>query len=604
MHTLLIQNVYKRISMEVNCAFCSATARMFGCVLLAVCSVFCARAGESGFAYRGVAFVSFQSDEYLSSDSTDSMQGVRDTGANWVSILSTWYMAGPNANVIAPDPLQTPSDDALRKAIGDAHARGLNVMLKPHVDVADGSFRGLIAPSDTALWFANYRAFILHFAEIAQQTGCELFCAGCELKSMSGAANQGEWTATLNALRGTYTGKLTYAANANFPGDEFSTVSFWAQLDLAGLDVYAPLTNSTAPTVSQLVSAWSNNAFGTNTRAMYAAFAASVGRPVIFTEIGYQSSDGTNITPYGVPSQSLDLQEQADCYSAALTVFSGESWLEGMFWWGWEAAPIDPNTDSHYSPRGKPAESVLRSYYALANRAPISGSGIVATPAAPKPGETVRFSVDAADADGDALSYSWDLGNGLSSADAAPSSVYTNGVYTVKVSVDDGRGGALTETLTLEIFETEQALSAQRCAIGLNFSQSGRDTLSVRGTLPLDSTDDPAAALGANVSVNAGGFQSVLMLDARGRGRSGDRSVNFKLSPRARKGSVAFSFSVRRADLAIFFADENLGGAADVRGEPRAMALEIGTANGFFTTTLALEYSVRANKRGRAKLQR
>ena len=60
----------------------------------------------------------------------------------------------------------------------------------------------------------------------------------------------------------------------------------------------------------------------------------------------------------------MDLQEQADAYQAALEVLWGRPWLAGIFWWQWPAIPNSSgpgNTD--FTPSGKPAEHVLRSFY-------------------------------------------------------------------------------------------------------------------------------------------------------------------------------------------------------------------------------------------------
>ncbi len=44
-------------------------------------------------------------------------------------------------------------------------------MLKPHVDVKDGSWRGTIRPSDTAAWFSSYDVFLTRYARMAQSPG-------------------------------------------------------------------------------------------------------------------------------------------------------------------------------------------------------------------------------------------------------------------------------------------------------------------------------------------------------------------------------------------------------------------------------------------------
>ena len=47
----------------------------------------------------------------------------------------------------------------------------MEVMLKPHVDVIDGTFRGEIEPADRAAWFASYGSMIDHYADLAERGG-------------------------------------------------------------------------------------------------------------------------------------------------------------------------------------------------------------------------------------------------------------------------------------------------------------------------------------------------------------------------------------------------------------------------------------------------
>jgi hypothetical protein len=236
-------------------------------------------------------------------------------------------------------------------------------MLKPHVDLRDGSWRGTIAPENEPAWFASYGAFASHYAALAQETGVELFCVGTELASLSGARHAGAWSAVIVGARARYGGPLTYAANAVAAADEFTSVSFWSQLDYLGLDVYTPLTDVLAPTRQQLVSGWSRNRLGENMLAAFRNWQASWNKPVVFTEIGYRSGDGANRAPwdFGAPL-SPDAGEQADCYAAAFEVWTREAeWMRGVFWWSW-SVPVPPPDDTGYDPRRKPAEDVLRSW--------------------------------------------------------------------------------------------------------------------------------------------------------------------------------------------------------------------------------------------------
>ncbi|HKQ77385.1 MAG TPA: hypothetical protein VJ810_27040 [Blastocatellia bacterium] len=320
---------------------------------------------RSGFQYNGIVHVSWWFDEYDSAAGATSRGVLRDTGSNWMGLLVTWYQQDASSNVIArhPDPNKDHSDARVRTAIRDARSRGLQVMLKPHVDALNGQWRGDFNPSNPAAWFQSYTQFILHYAQIAQEEGAEAYCMGTEFRTISGAVNRDRWIAVINAIRNVYGGTLTYAANATFPADEFTSVSFWDQLDLIGLDGYFTLTDQNNPTLSQLISAWTSNRFGENLVAAVQNFANSRQKPVIFTEIGYKSTDGANREPWNFGlSGALDTAEQRDCYEAAFTVWSQQSsWMRGFFWWAWPV-PAPAANDTDYNPRSKPAETVLRTW--------------------------------------------------------------------------------------------------------------------------------------------------------------------------------------------------------------------------------------------------
>ena len=319
----------------------------------------------SGFDYRAIDHVSWWHDGYLQSDATAARAGLAATRANWSGVLVTWYMERRDSNAIVPDPQQTPTDAAVARAIQELQGLGLKVMLKPHVDVRDGTWRGTIRPTDTAAWFASYDGFITHYAALAQANGVELFDIGTELVTMSDWRNASSWAAAIGHVRSVYGGPLTYSANANATGDEFTSVSFWNLLDVAGLDVYVPLTDRVGPTLDELVRAWRRNVNGHDMVAAYRNWQSGHGKPVVFTEIGYRSVAGANRAPWDFSFQGTpDPVEQANCYEAAFTVWSPESaWMKGTFWWAWPTTPPLPG-DTDYTPRGKPAETVLQRWFA------------------------------------------------------------------------------------------------------------------------------------------------------------------------------------------------------------------------------------------------
>src|SRR5437660_9656031 len=133
---------------------------------------------------RGANVTSWWHDEWESTSTDASLVALRATGATDAAFLTTWYMQTPSSTTVAPDALKTPSDAGLLRAMAKARALGMRVVLKPHVDVMDGSFRGDIAPSDANAWFASYRTMIDHYATLAQQAGASTLVVGTELTSM------------------------------------------------------------------------------------------------------------------------------------------------------------------------------------------------------------------------------------------------------------------------------------------------------------------------------------------------------------------------------------------------------------------------------------
>ncbi len=134
-------------------------------------------------------------------------------------------------------------------------------------------------------------------------------------------------------------------------------------MDYIGADFYCGLTDKYNPTVEELKAAWTEKGY----IALLGNLSKRFNKPIIFTEFGYPSKDGANRWPgWWTREAPIDLQEQADCYQAALEVLWGKPWLAGIFWWQWFANtsiwPGGPNDDS-YTPYGKPAEAVLKRFY-------------------------------------------------------------------------------------------------------------------------------------------------------------------------------------------------------------------------------------------------
>jgi predicted ATP-grasp superfamily ATP-dependent carboligase len=305
---------------------------------------------------KGMNYTAWDQFVLNSPQSDASLSNARRTGCNWMSICVWWFQDNPNSTIISPDYSRYSADpDSVANAIDRCRALGMKVMLKPIVNCRDGTWNGHINPSTA--WFASYRNFINFWADFAEAHNVELFCAGAELvQTISWSA---QWRTVIRDARNRYSGPLVYSANY----DNERHIDWWDELEYIGIDPYYPLTDVNDPTESQLQDAWRGRADDLEAW-LYANWPD---KKIIFSEIGYQSCDGTNQTPWRrEPAQyGLDLQEQADCYKALLDQLKGRPWWLGVFWWNWETDPEAGGAeDRWHSPQNKPAETLLSSYYA------------------------------------------------------------------------------------------------------------------------------------------------------------------------------------------------------------------------------------------------
>ena len=305
---------------------------------------------------KGVNYTSWDRDELSEEMSDYSLAYLSSIGVTHIALMVVNYQEGAEMNKIYVDPKKTISDEALIHSINMIHALGMKVMLKPHVDLADEEARSNIIPSDE--WFANYKTFIMHYADIAAKYNVELFCIGTELSNTTIIRWKDKWLDIINDIRKVYKGPLTYAAN----WDEYDTVSFWNEIEFIGMDAYFPLTDKVNPTKEELIAGWNKNA---DKLEAWLKEANLLNKPVIFTEVGYDTIEGSNKQPWRIlPTLSKFAEsqdEQANCLEALFVSLSNRSWFKGFYWWNYFPRPdIGP---LGYTLRGKKGEKILTEWF-------------------------------------------------------------------------------------------------------------------------------------------------------------------------------------------------------------------------------------------------
>jgi glycosyl hydrolase family 113 len=303
---------------------------------------------------RGLSLLTWEHNGYAGAQADEALFEIASLGAEWVEIVPTWYQQKRTSNEIAPT-FSGPDDENIRSIVQRARNAGLKILLKPHVDLLDGSDRAAIQPADRHAWFTSYKTFILHYANIAAELGVEEFAVGTELHGLVGERDQ--WSNVIDAVRDVYPGPITYAANHY----DYEAVTFWDKVDIIGINAWWPIASEPTRDVSTLKRAL------VPIRDELAALSARYGRPILFTEAGYASQQGTTTFPgYDRLSGEEDQAEQAAGYEALLETFSDQTWWIGVHWWLWTVlsqGPTDPPPELDHSVRGKEAEAVLRRWW-------------------------------------------------------------------------------------------------------------------------------------------------------------------------------------------------------------------------------------------------
>jgi hypothetical protein len=275
----------------------------------------------------------------------------QSTAASWVAIAFAALQDTAQSTEIHWRDAPTVTDDEVVAAIGEAKSLGLRVCLKPVVNCADGTWRAHINFFDVEVppepkwsdWWASYTGFITHYARIAQETGCEMFCVGCEMVQTDRRAD--EWRALVAQVREVYDGVITY----NCDKYQEDHVTWWDAVDVISSSGYYPVGH------------WEEQL------DRIEAVVRREGKPFFFMEAGCPSREGSQHLPNdwklpGGPS----LDAQLEWYTEAFAATASREWVRGFVLWDWPAAlpDEDPATSRDYGIWRKPAGDLVREHYA------------------------------------------------------------------------------------------------------------------------------------------------------------------------------------------------------------------------------------------------
>lgn len=301
----------------------------------------------------GMTFAPFAPEgKFLQEEVRESLKLMKErTGANFVIFVPNGLQETPQSELISYTTKATMRDEELIAMITYAKELGLRVALKPTANCANGTWRAHISFFDEDVpcepkwsnWFASYTKFQLHYAKIAQEQGCEMFIAGCEM--VMSEHREAEWRQLIADIRKVYHGLISY----NTDKYQEHNVKWWDCVDVISSSGYYPIAD------------WERQL------DRIEAVVKKYQKPFFFAEAGCMSVEGSSLVPNNWEVRGVAApQEQADWYETMLSACAKRSWVEGMAFWSWgerlysEKKALE-TTD--YEIFAKPAEQVVKKYY-------------------------------------------------------------------------------------------------------------------------------------------------------------------------------------------------------------------------------------------------
>lgn len=285
-------------------------------------------------------------------------------GATWISLTPfgrAWDLKATGVDKTFELPLAQNQHGMLR-AVQQAHARGLKVLLVPHLWVESGGWRAEIDPDGAEGWrrFAeSYRGFVLEWARFGARARVDMLAVGVELRSWVTTTHAPSFFPILRDVRAVYAGPLTYAAN----WDDVEQTVIWGELDVIGINAFYPLTDRQNASQTELEQG------GLEVAKKVKALAELWQKPVVFNEFGYTARVDPALRPWEWPDHmrdvKVDARAQAAAYRGLLRGMLATAELRGGFVWRLYADPDDLSQEAEwgFSPRGREAELLLRGAY-------------------------------------------------------------------------------------------------------------------------------------------------------------------------------------------------------------------------------------------------
>ncbi|EFC44416.1 predicted protein [Naegleria gruberi] len=302
----------------------------------------------------------------------ENLAQMASVGVNAISLEVLWEQDDFQSNEVRRN-YESPSDEWLEMFIRQTKLFNMNLLIKPIIEVP-GNVSMYIRPSNATLWFESYSKLIVPLAMLCERNRVESLSVALEIPYVAvPIQNLPLWNNLIASVRKVYpSGKLTYAS---IYYHEFEKVPFWNLLDFIGIEAYYSMatTDNPHPPLEEMKRIYISQ------MNYLRNWVKTIQKPIIFTEIGYPSTQACATQPTVFPTRSQGcigpiFSPNVTCQQAAYeTIFSVlpsfSDILDGLYLFSWD----NPSTpDYHeggplyscfFTPLMKPAFKVLTSAY-------------------------------------------------------------------------------------------------------------------------------------------------------------------------------------------------------------------------------------------------
>lgn len=297
---------------------------------------------------------------YGSRKAHESVMRLKQLGANSISIVPYSYMRDVHRPSLIPliQSAGSENDESTVSSAYFAKQQGIFTLLKPQIWIGRDSWTGEIEMKNDKDWKAFYNYYyrwIRHYAMLAEIHEIDALCVGVEMGKAT-VGHEDEWRKIFTLLRGIYSGPMTFAANW---GEEFEQVSFWDDLDFIGLNCYYPLSKNSKVSKRELKKGFEA------VKKKIEKVQSKYKKPLVFTEIGFRSVNGTWIQPHEeAGDKGSNEADQKLCYEVIFEGIEKEDWCYGIYWWKWPSDINDSRKgERRFTPYGTMSMETVGKYF-------------------------------------------------------------------------------------------------------------------------------------------------------------------------------------------------------------------------------------------------